>query len=448
MNEEVRASVSEEKPSAAVWLSKTALAAYVFALFWMKTPLWLNGMPAIVCDLVYLVAAAAWLVAFVTGRTKLHWHPAFWLLILYFAAMLLSGMFSPDPRTSAIKLATQLYLLSLPVLVFNLVRTSSDFRRMSVAWLAGSGIVATIGVGTLLLFPFFGWNSFLAAPLHNFGTLPAGLYPRLETTFLLPSIMVNYLTVSLVLLILSYRLGWIARTPAIVLGVSIWLTALFGLTPGFGGLMAMLAAWLWYDWRADKPNFARLSLAAAFGFTLLMVVVASFTTTMQPNAKFLVKIHGLPPLSSAVRFNAWIDAIATFRSAPFVGRGPGLDTVHTYYFNPTDPVTHPQVYQYVNDAHNLYLNVAAEFGIAGIALALAITAYVTRKMIKAVVARREQLFGLSAAFVSCFAVQGLVGSFEDTRSMWVLLGLVLFADRMDVGPSETAREPSAPGSSP
>ena len=435
MNEEVGASVLAERPSAAVWLSKTALAAYVFALFWMKTPLWLNGMPAIVCDLVYLVAAAAWLVAFVTGRAKLHWHPAFWLLVLYFAAMVLSAIFSPDPRTSAIKLATQVYLLSLPVLVFNLVRTGNDFRRISAAWLVGSAIVAAIGVGTLLLFPFFGWNSFLAAPLHNFGTLPAGPYPRLETTFLLPAMMVNYLTVSVVLLILCYRLGWIGRTPAIILGLSIWLTALFGLTPGFGGLMAMLAGWLWYRWRADKPILARLSLGAMFGFTLVMVVVASFTTTMQPNAKFVVKIDGFATLSSAVRLNAWVDAIDTFRAAPLVGRGPGLDTVRTYYFNPTDPVTHPQVYQYVSDAHNLFLNVAAEFGIAGIVLAVAISAYVSSKMINAAVARREQLFGLSAAFVSCFAVQGLVGSFEDTRSIWVLFGLVLFADRTEVWPS-------------
>lgn len=435
MNEGVRASVSEENRSATVWLSKTTLAVYVFTLCWMKTPVWVSGMPAIVCDLVYLVAAAAWLVAMLTGRAKLHWHPAFWLLILYFAAMLLSGIFSPDPRTSAIKLATQVYLLSLPVLVFNLVRTSDDFRRMSMAWLAGSGIVAAIGVGTLLLFPFFGWNSFLAGPLHNFGTLPAGPYPRLETTFLMPALMVNYLTVSLALLILSCRLRWIARAPAIVLGVSIWLTALFGLTPGFGGLMAMLAASLWYRWRPEKPILARLSLAAALGFPLVMVVLASFTATMQPNAKFHVKIHGLPTLSSAVRFNAWADAIDTFRSAPIVGHGTGLDTVRTYYFNPTDPVTHPQVYQYVSDAHNLFLNVAAEFGIAGIALAVAISAYAGSKMIDAAVARKEQLFGLSAAFVSCFAVQGLVGSFEDTRSLWVLFGLVLFADRTDVGPS-------------
>ncbi|MBA3525628.1 MAG: hypothetical protein H0T82_01735, partial [Sphingomonas sp.] len=74
---------------------------------------------------------------------------------------------SMDPRHSAFKLLTQVYLLGLPVLAFNLFRTMEDLRRVAWWWVASAGVMVGFGVATLLLFPFLGPDGILDWPLHH-----------------------------------------------------------------------------------------------------------------------------------------------------------------------------------------------------------------------------------------------------------------------------------------
>ena len=401
-------------------LAKTSLLLFAFSLFWMKDPLIIGGLPAIPADLIFLVAAVPLPFAWLSGEARPIWSAGFVPLVLYFAALAISAIFAADPRTSAFKLATQAYLVAVPVLVYNLVESWDDLRRLLLAYVAGAAIVALIGVVTLILFPFFGYHSFLAWPLHHFGTLPPGPYPRLEVTFEYPAMMANYLALALMLVILAERCGWIARPTAWLLGGGMLLTALFALTPGFGGLLLMLCVWFWS--RKGGSISGRLFLSAGLAAGLLGVVVAAVTPILHRTAPFLIRVPGLPvPLAPAVRLLAWMDAARTFLAHPLVGIGIGGEPVHVPYVNPSGEFT------VVADAHNMPLSIAAQAGVAGIMGMTAIIAFAAREMMRG----REMVFGLSLAFLSGLVIEGLVGSFEDARHLWLAYGLILVARKLE-----------------
>ncbi len=86
----------------------------------------------------------------------------------------------------------------------------------------------------------------------------------------------------------------------------------------------------------------------------------------------------------------------------------------------------------------MFLSFAVQTGVVGLVAMLAIIAFVASKL-KAPLARSPAdviTFGLAIAWLSGFALQGLVGSFEDARHLWIIFGLLLTASRCaerDVG---------------
>lgn len=403
----------------ALGLAKRSLLLFCFALFWMKKPLVVNGLPAVPADLIFLVASLSWATAVLTGAVKLHWHNGFWPLLTYFAALSVSALFSTDPQTSAFKLATQAYLIAVPVLTYNLVQGWADLRQLFRAYVAGSAIVALLGVGTLLLFPMLDRHSILKWTLHHYGTLPPGPYPRLEITFEYPAMMANYLALALMLVMLGVRLGWLDRRLGWVLGGSIVITALFALTPGFGGLLLMIGLWLWH--RNRGTVIGKGALAAGLAAGLLEIPVAAVTPIIYRTAPFLIHAPGLAqPLAPAVRLLCWIDAARTFAGHPLVGVGIGVDPVHVPYVNPVG------IFTIVTDAHSMPLSIAAQAGMVGLAGIATIIWYAWRHTVRG----GEVVFGLGAAFLTCLVVQGFVGSFEDARHIWLCYGLLLAAMRL------------------
>ena len=113
---------------AALRLAQLSLLLSVFLLGWMKQPMIIGGLEAFPADLVFMITGLRCLFALLAGATKLRFDSAFSLVALYFAAMAVSLIVSPDPGRSAFKLLTQIYLLSLPVLTFNLVRAAGDLK--------------------------------------------------------------------------------------------------------------------------------------------------------------------------------------------------------------------------------------------------------------------------------------------------------------------------------
>jgi O-antigen ligase len=407
--------------------AKCAFFLQLFLLAWMKHGIPIEGLEAFPVDLLFLVTTALWAAALVARQARLRLHPAFLLLALYFAALALSAVFSVDRQTSAFKLLTQIYLLTLPVLAFNLVTTIDDLKRAFAWWLAAAVAVGAYGVATVLLFPFFGYHSFLSGPLHHFGTLPPGFYPRIELTFEYPAMLASYLGVSLMFVLVAERLGWLARTRAIACAAVILVSALFALTPGFGGVIAMLGLWIWYCQRETSPKRAVLALAGVCGVTVLEILVAAVTPVLHPTAPFLIHVPGLAkPIAPAVRLMVWMAAAKTFLASPIVGHGIGVDPVSVPFQSPEETMAYP-----VTDAHNLILSIAAQCGIVGVAALVAIVWFVIRQARAAATPRTTEplLFALSIAWLSGFVIEGLVGSFEDARHLWILLGFILAASR-------------------
>jgi hypothetical protein len=275
-----------------------------------------------------------------------------------------------------------------------------------------------------LLFPILG-PAVLGGMLHNIGTLPPGNYPRLDLTFLFPAMLANYLSVSLMLLLIGEHLGWFSRRTALVIAPLIVIAAFFALTPGFGGLLFGLGTWIWLLHRDRHPLGARIALITGCVMALIGVILASVTPIMHSTAPFLIHLPGFPPLAPSVRFLAWTEALQNFAASPAVGRGWGVDTVDVNYQASGCGVG------CVTDAHNTFLNVAVQSGTVGIAALGSLIWFVARPVITALrgLPTTVLLAGLAIAWLSGVAVQGLVGSFEDARHLWVMFGLILVASR-------------------
>src|SRR5215213_5975827 len=108
-------------------IASKLLLMLLASLAFMQPTMQVLGLAAVPTDFVFLACAVAWVAAVITGRTRIVWHPAYALLAFYFVAMLASAVATRAPQSPA-KLATQLYLLALPVLVCNLVRSEQDMR--------------------------------------------------------------------------------------------------------------------------------------------------------------------------------------------------------------------------------------------------------------------------------------------------------------------------------
>lgn len=419
-------------------LARAALLLYVFLLPFMRPALPLLGYEAVAADAAFLLLVPLWGLALLSGAARLRWHPALWLLAAYLAAMALSLLGALDPARGAAKLATQIYLLSLPLAALSLLQSERDVRALFAAWLAATALVALLALASVAAFIVDSSNPFARWGINDFGTLPPGGYPRLRLTFLYAAMLCNYLGVSLMLLLVARRLGWIARSLFLPLVGGILFAAAFSLTPGLGGLFLVGGAWIWLLLREDRPALARAALAAGIAAALLFVAAMAATPFLHPTAPFLIAVPGSDvALAPSVRLMAWLEAAANFAADPLLGRGIGADTVDVRIQLPSGELAG------VTDAHNVFLNVAVQCGAIGLVAVLALVGWVALRLcpLRLAAAGDALRVGLALAFLGAFAWQGLGGAFEDARHLWLLFGLILAADRLA---ADARRERAAP----
>jgi O-antigen ligase len=234
--------------------------------------------------------------------------------------------------------------------------------------------------------------------------------------------MCNYLNVSLVIIFVSRRQNWINEPLAIVLTAGTWLAAILTFSPGLGGLAFSSGVWYWAVHRPAKyRNRCAVVLAAAV-FSAILIFGA---TLVSPDTQNTDRDLSLPIL------NLTVD--------PLLGAGPGAATASVYY------KTLSGQSQMLSDAHNMWLNVAGQTGFLGLASLLLLGAYLASKC----AFRTDDLtddrvlrIGLSCALIGAFLYQGMSGSFEDARHLWIVFGFLaaIPASRLDedVGPPPTA----------
>jgi O-antigen ligase len=123
----------------------------------------------------------------------------------------------------------------------------------------------------------------------------------------------------------------------------------------------------------------------------------------------------------------WQGAWETFLNFPIFGKGIGLGVTAVQFLAPSGQM------QLLTDAHNTWLSVAAQAGVMGLTSLLMLSIAIIYRGVPAsdpTDALSPVRSALLIAFISSFIIQGFVGSFEDARHLWVLVGLIIASSRL------------------
>jgi O-antigen ligase len=409
--------------------AQALLLLFIVSIPFMQPPIPLLGFQAVASDFLFLALAAFWGMLVLLRRTPLVLDRAWWFVGAYFAAMLASAAARGMPPGLAVKLLTQAYLVAIPVIVCSLLRDEAALRRAVLWWLAGSAVVAAVAIASLGVFVIDPHHPLLRLTRFYTGTLPPGDYPRLRMTFLNGNLACNYLTVSLALLLAARHLRWVGKGLFVALTAGLLVSAATTISPGLGGVALALGLWLWLLLRERRPAVGRAALIAGAVAAVLVLPAMALTPILHRTAPFLIPVPALHTvLAPAGRLMTWMDATRNFLSAPLLGRGIGADAVKVAYLDPAGHMQH------LTDAHNMFLNIAAQCGLVGVAALVALVAHMVRRTLPlrlprggAGVIRLAAGLGLLNGLV----YQGLGGSFEDSRHLWLAFGLLLASSRIE-----------------
>ncbi len=398
--------------------------AYVFTLGFMQPRLLTFGPKLQVSDLLFVILFILWLISILNQPRLFRAHRFYWVIIFYILAGVFSLFVSDDPRADPVKLAGNIYLVSLPLITFDLVRTLVHVKKVIFTWLAASMIISIIGTATVVLFYLWPDNFLNHFSEHHYGTLIPGNYPRIQTTFFYPSMLCNYLSVSLLLLLAAFENVWVGKKTFIVLLTVFSITVFFTLTPGLGAIFLTVGIWFFLVYRRKENAL----VSKAFLFTgvlaaalfLLVTLVSPINTASSP---YQIKIPVVEKeIQPSVRVLTWESSLKTFLENPIFGKGLGTNAAHVKYLDASGRM------QLLTDAHQILLNVAAQTGLIGLAAIVFLAGFIlVQGFPKSPRANLRQNIktALFLSFLSAFIYQGLVGSFEDARHLWVLMGLIL-----------------------
>lgn len=409
-------------------MDRLLFLAVVASLPLMQPPLLaIDGYPVVLTDALFLALAAQVAALFLRGRFRVQWSGFHTAIVAFVLASFLSAAFA-GTRHAFIKAAGSGYLGALGILASHYAQQRGVTRQIVWAWLGGTTVTMIAVVAGVILFAAGERSNMF---LYGYGSLIPGAYPRVQGLFLNANVLYTYLAVGIFFLlglvhtgVMSVRLGY---TWCAVLVVG----ALFTLSPGLGGLALAASWWLTPALNARTAAWVRVSgIGAAVAFVLSILL----SPTMLERGSDLRNA----PLQPSSRVMAWRDSIATFVQHPLVGVGPGNDVAHVHYLN----ASHFQ--EFLTDAHNTFLSVLGQTGVIGFAcFAL---------MLAPMVARIRTTPDLSDAgtwrtaceyaLVAALLYPSLSGSFEDTRHVWVLLGLVHAAQQGASGPETTPVVPA------
>ena len=405
-------------------LSEWLLLALVVLVPLMKPAI---AYPVIFADFVFLLLVAVLGVEIVLRRRRLDWDTSFAVLLLYVLSLAPSLLATPSLGRSLFKLSTEAYLVGLAAVMILVARDETIVKRVVLAWLAATAALIGLAVVALTAFLIAPEGAIYAYSRFHFGTLPPGQYPRLALSFFNANMACNYLTVSLGLLFVAWRQAWLVPKQAWALLAGILVAAATTISPGLGAISLALGTGAWLLTRARSSLVA--GTIAAIGF----LFAASFTPIIHPTAPFVLGIAGFT-LAPSGRFLTWSAAFGEFLRHPIVGHGIGIDAVSVAYRDPSGNL------QQLGDAHNMILNIAAQTGLIGLAGLAAVLFHAVQRMCASPVA-----FGIGSTLLIAFLYHGLTGSFEDTRHLWLLFGLLVAAARLPVSrPDERNHRVGAP----
>ena len=399
------------------------------SLSFMRPEVVVGELGIVATDAIAAAAGLCWLAACMLNRRWLRWDRFFWLLTAYFAVMVVSVVFATDPIAGVrVKLASELYLLGLPVLVVGLVTDALQLRGAVLAWLAGTAVLIALAAFSLIAAVVVPDAWALHLVQHRLGSLPLGPFVRYRLGFINPNILGAYLTASLMLVLLAAERRWVNRTASIALVAGLTMATIATFSAGIGGIMLGGAVWAWLCWRKSHPHRAALMLAVGIASTLAFVAAQALTPVHDPSPLFALTVPGTAiTLVPASRLQVWIAAAQTFATHPLTGVGIGAEVAHVMF---TEPGGHQVL---LTDGHNVLLNLAAACGVFGLVAIVAIVVAVWRR--GGPYRYDDSDAGLAAVatalgVLNVLVVQGVGGGYEDSRFVWLMIGLLLAASRL------------------
>lgn len=406
----------DEKLKIEHWLYLLFVASLPFpTLFQSK----LFGVTVLLPDLLFLTAAVTSVASMLVGRELPRFGAFHICLALYAIAMILSTVTSANLPHSAAKLVGKFYLIGIAALTCYIINSVVMLQKVVAAWTTGAAVAIALSLIGILLFYLGVTDPSINLVVHPiFGSLPPGNYPRIEGFFAYPAMLCNFLGVSWMFLLLSTSLGWMRTRSALLVGSTLLIVNAFTLTPGFGGIFLSTAFFLRDKLKASPP-YATVALGAGVVAAAAFLFVATFTLfSYDAGGTGMPLATGDVTLSHRAR--AWQTSLQTFSEFPIFGRGVGMPIARSEFIDPSGNR------QLLTDAHNTYVSVLGETGLLGFVTFMGIVIFVTLSLFRwradDAITQAIRLC-LILALADSFFYQGLTGSYEDTRHLWVVFGM-------------------------
>ncbi len=378
-------------------------------------------------DLLLLASGAAWLAAFAARRRAIMSSRLYLFAGIYAIAVILSAMASADTSVSAVKLVGKFFLIAIALVTLNSVASVRELRHALTAWVLGAAAAIALSIAGVLLFYAGVTDPSVNLVVHPyFGSLPSGNYPRIEGFFFYPAMLCHYLGITWLFAVILAWTGWIKARSLTLLSPALFLVNAFTLAPGLGGIFLSGGYLLNRKLREAKhPALGSLAMLGGASAAVAFLVAASFSLFSRTSSQAGITLAGWT-LELSHRAIAWKTAFETFLGSPLFGRGIGLPVAYSEFTSPAG------MNHILTDAHNTFLSLLGESGLAGFIGFIAIVGFLVAGLVRSVRSGGTgQMVGicLLAAMADAVFYQGLAGSFEDARHLWVLFGIVAAVNR-------------------
>ncbi len=385
------------------------LLVVIFSLALMRPALDTGVIGLTGTDLVFPLLFGFWLVLLIVRREGIMWSPQYLGFAAFLVLLVPSIVASSDQYLSLTRLAGEVYLVLLAVITSQVVNDVRRFRLVLIVWLAGSLLPISLALAGIVLYYLAPGNALLELITYHYGAAPAGYFPRINSTFVSPSMFCNYLTVTLAIAVIAGRLGWISRRRTVLMIVAITLAAIFTVSMALGGFF--LASGLLFLWMGGRTKWWAVP---CIGLALAFLVIAPIDITGNN-------------WGASSRMLVWSDAFKIFAESPIAGRGLGLPVADVTYRNSDGSMS------LLADAHNTYLSVLAQSGLVGFLGFIVMISMLLKSA--SLRLKGEGEYGVMSnaftlAFIAAFLFNGFTGSFEDARHLWVLMGLMIAAGKL------------------
>jgi O-antigen ligase len=408
-------------------------------------------------DLLFALTAVVWGAAVLKRVLPL---PPVALIVptaLLFIAALISMTGSANVKTSVVKLVGLAYLIGVSWVTASVARHSlRGFAFALAAFITGASVTGLFGTLSAIMFYAGIRDRSINVFLWNSGSVPTGNYPRIVVFFMNANMLCSYLLIGLgaIAMLLPFVRKAI-RTWLLIACIPMAITCLFTLSTGLGGIGLLFAVvWIWRQASAKSVKLWREGPLATGAITGAVGLALITIFLMVPAGKGDVRLGPIDlSFETSGRVAVWKSAAETFATHPARGVGIGMPaavTDHPRALNTTEQLgtARERKGPMPFEAHNVWLNVAAQLGIVGIVAFIWLNFRLLRdiwpKQRASAMGGAFQVAEVAAVatWIAAVGYHGLFGAFEDSRHYWVFFGFLAALHSLATHLRETSELPA------